>query len=133
MGLTRGAVRYHIVRAALESIAFQSRDLVDAITADTGIAIHSLKVDGGASANNFLMQFQSDILGCHVSRPVVRETTALGAAYLAGLAAGIWQNTNDIRREWTLEKEFAPSMAPEKCQSLMNDWHRAIERSKHWL
>lgn len=132
-GLTRGANRNHIVRAALESIAFQSRDLVDAITADTGIEINSLKVDGGASANNFLMQFQADILNREVARPVIKETTALGAAYLAGLTCGIWKSTDEIRRQWTLDRRFIPAMDKKNRTALLHQWHRAVERSKGWL
>lgn len=132
-GLTRGAGRNHIIRAALESIAFQSRDLVDAITADTGIEIRSLKVDGGASANNFLMQFQADILNREVARPVVKETTALGAAYLAGLTCGIWKNTDEVRRQWTLDRRFFPAMDKENRTALLHQWHRAVDRSKSWL
>lgn len=132
-GLTRGANRNHIVRAALESIAFQSRDLVDAIAADTGIEINSLKVDGGASANNFLMQFQADILNREVVRPVIKETTALGAAYLAGLTCGIWKNTDEIRRQWTLDRCYIPAMDKENRTTLLHQWHRAVDRSKGWL
>ncbi len=132
-GLTRGAGRNHLVRAALESIAYQSRDLVDAMIADAGVAIHSLKVDGGASANNFLMQFQADILGIEVARPVVRETTALGAAYLAGLACGMWGNKEEIRRQWTLERRFEPTMTAQQRAQLLELWHRGVERSKGWL
>jgi glycerol kinase len=132
-GLTRGVGKNHIIRAALESIALQSRDLVDAIVADTGIPIHALKVDGGASANTILMQFQADILNCEVLRPVVKETTALGAAYLAGLTCGIWDNTDDIRKQWTLDRQFSPSMDTETRARLIHQWHRAIERTKGWL
>lgn len=132
-GLTRGAGRNHLVRAALESIAFQSRDVVDAMVADTGIDIRSLKVDGGASANNFLMQFQADILNREVVRPVIRETTALGAAYLAGLTCGIWENTEQIRAQWTLERRFRPSMDREERTALLHRWHRGVERSRDWL
>lgn len=132
-GLTRGTGRNHLIRAALESIAFQSRDLVDAITADTGIDIRSLRVDGGASANNFLMQVQADILNREVVRPVVKETTALGAAYLAGLTCGVWESTDQIRRQWTLDRRFIPAMSEEQRGLLLHRWHRAVERSRDWL
>ena len=131
-GLTRGAGKNHLVRAALESIAFQSRDVVDAITADTGIPIRTLKVDGGASANNFLMQFQADILNREVIRPSIRETTALGAAYLAGLTCGIWESTDPIRRQWTLDRRFAPAMEKEARTALLHRWHRGVERCRGW-
>ena len=131
-GLTRGAGRNHIVRAALESIAYQTRDLVDAMAADTGIPIQALRVDGGASANNFLMQFQADMLGCPVLRPQIRETTALGAAYLAGLAAGVWDSPDQIREQWKLERRFSPSMEEAERQRLFRQWHRAVERSRNW-
>ena len=131
-GLTRGAGRNHIVRAALESIAYQTRDLVDAMATDTGIPIQALRVDGGASANNFLMQFQADMLGCPVLRPQIRETTALGAAYLAGLAAGVWDSPDQIREQWKLERRFSPSIKEAERQRLFRQWHRAVERSRNW-
>ena len=132
LGLTRGAGRNHIVRAALESIAYQTRDLALAMEADTGLPIQELRVDGGASANNFLMQFQADMLGCPVLRPEIRETTALGAAYLAGLAAGIWDSPEQIREQWALERRFQPSMEEEERHRLFTQWHRAVERSRRW-
>ena len=132
-GLTRGAGRNHIIRAAQESIALQSSDLVEAMHADTGLPIRSLRVDGGASANNFLMQFQADILGCEVLRPQVRETTALGAAYLAGLTCGIWSDTAQIREQWTLDRAFSPRMEAETRQAQLEQWHRAVERCRGWL
>ena len=132
-GLTRGAGRNHIIRAALESIALQSSDLVAAMHADTGLPIRALRVDGGASANNFLMQFQADILGCEVLRPQVRETTALGAAYLAGLTCGIWSDTAQIREQWTLERAFSPHMEAKTRQAQLDQWHRAVERCRGWL
>ena len=132
-GLTRGAGRNHIIRAALESIALQSSDLVAAMHADTGLPIRALRVDGGASANNFLMQFQADILGCEVLRPQVRETTALGAAYLAGLTCGIWSDTAQIREQWTLDRAFSPRMEAKTRQAQLAQWHRAVERCRGWL
>ena len=111
VGLTRGSGRAQIVRATLESIAYQTRDVVTAMSADSGLALESLRVDGGAVANDFLMQFQADLLGVTVERPAVTETTALGAAYLAGLASGFWDSPQEIAQQWQLEKSFEPSMS----------------------
>ncbi|MDL2236526.1 glycerol kinase GlpK [Christensenellaceae bacterium OttesenSCG-928-K19] len=133
VGLTRGSKAEHVIRAALESIAFQSRDVLSAIEADTNIELGRLKVDGGASANDFLMQFQADITGTPVMRPRVRETTALGAAYLAGLATGIWKDTKEIAGQWTLDKRFEPAMPEEKRSKLIKNWEKAIGRSGAWL
>ncbi len=132
-GLTRGTGRDHIIRAALESIAYQCRDLMDALTADAGLDMAALKVDGGASANRFLMQFQADMLDRPVLRPRVTETTALGAALLAGLAVGIWSGPEELRRGWEMEQRFEPSMPEDKRQFLLSRWHRAVDRSRDWL
>ncbi|MBC5649407.1 glycerol kinase GlpK [Christensenella tenuis] len=132
IGLTRGATAEHIIRAALESIAYQTKDVLDAMQADTKIKLGRLKVDGGASANNFLMQFQADITETPVMRPRVRETTALGAAYLAGLATGVWKSTEEISGKWTLDKRFAPAMPAEKRERLIRHWHKAVSRAKGW-
>lgn len=132
LGLTRGSNRAHIIRAALESIAYQSRDVIDAMEQDTGIKLRALKVDGGACANNFLMQFQSDICQTVISRPVIRETTALGAAYLAGLAVGVWNSTEEIRRTWTLDREFSPMMPHEEYCRYLEGWRKAVGRAKNW-
>ena len=131
VGLTRGANRAHIVRAALESIAYQSADVIAAMANDAGTKITVLRVDGGASANNFLMQFQSDILNVPVLRPVVTETTALGAAMLAGRAAGVWTD-GDLNRLQAIDREFNPEMDELQRTRLMHKWHRAVERSKGW-
>ena len=131
LGLTRGTRRPHIIRAALESIAYQSRDLLAAIEADTGIKLKELKVDGGASANSFLMQFQADIIGCPVCRPVVWETTALGAAYLAGLAVGFWKQ-EDLTAAGQIDCVYEPEMEPEKREKLLRGWRKAVERAKDW-
>ena len=131
-GLTRGSNRNHIIRAALESIAYQTNDVLSAMVSDTGVPIRVLKVDGGASANNFLMQFQADILEREICRPKIRETTALGAAYLAGLAVGIWHSTDEIRRQWTLDKEYVPSMDAQQRISLLKGWNKAVARAKRW-
>ena len=132
MGLTRGATAEHVIRAALESIAYQTKDVLDAMQADTKLRLGRLKVDGGASANNFLMQFQADITDTPVLRPQVRETTALGAAYLAGLATGVWENTDEIAEQWTLDRRFDPAMPPEKREKFVGNWYKAVERAKGW-
>ncbi len=133
LGLTRGANRNHIIRATLESIAYQSRDLIDAMREDSGIELTALKVDGGAVNNNFLMQFQSDILGKEVLRPEVTETTALGAAYLAGLAVGFWKNKNEIKDRWRIDKKFTPNIEKEYREELYKGWKKAVSRSMNWV
>ncbi|WP_319203562.1 glycerol kinase GlpK [uncultured Ilyobacter sp.] len=132
VGLTRGANRNHIIRATLESIAYQSRDLIDAMEDDSNIKLAALKVDGGAVKNNFLMQFQSDILGTDVLRPVITETTALGAAYLAGLAVGFWKSKEEIRNRWQVETKFDPAIGEERKEKLYKGWKKAVERSMAW-
>lgn len=132
MGITRGANKNHLVRATLESLAYQTRDLIDAMTDDLGTRITSLKVDGGACINNFLMQFQSDILNCTVKRPVCVETTSLGAAYLAGLAVGYWENKEDIVHNWQTDRIFEPSMEDEKREELLKGWKKAVSRVRDW-
>ena len=132
LGLTRGAGRDHIIRAALESIAYQTGDVLSAMEEDTGIRLKELRVDGGASANNFLMEFQADIVGRSILRPVVRETTALGAAYLAGLAVGVWRSREEIRSQWTLDRRFDPAVSQPERERLLTGWHRAVERAKGW-
>ncbi|MEG2575532.1 MAG: glycerol kinase GlpK [Christensenella sp.] len=131
-GLTRAATADHIIRAALESIAYQTRDVLMAMRSDTKIELGRLKVDGGASANDFLMQFQADIIDTPVMRPQVRETTALGAAYLAGLATGVWSSTDEIAAKWTLDKQFSPAMPEEKREKLVENWYKAVTRAKGW-
>lgn len=131
-GLTRGAKREHIVRATLESIAYQTKDVVLAMEQDAKMELKSLKVDGGASANDFLMQFQSDILDVTVKRPSILETTALGVAYLAGLRVGFWSGTDEIERYWKLDRSFACSMEEVKRVKLYKGWKKAIARSLHW-
>ena len=132
IGLTRGTRREHITRAAQESIAYQVADLVHAMEADTGLPLGQLKADGGASRDAFLMQFQADILDREVRRPAIRETTALGAAYLAGLAAGVWSGTGELRRLWRCDTAFSPAMPPEQRERLLEQWHRAVGRSRDW-
>ncbi len=128
VGLTRGAGRNHIIRAALESIAYQTKDVIEAMIDDSGINLTALKVDGGASANNFLMQFQSDILNVNIERPEITETTALGAAYLAGLAAGFWKSKGEIIQNWNMDKRFKPAINDDERDKLYSGWKRAVER-----
>ena len=132
MGLTRGANRAHLVRATLESIAYQVKDVLNAMQEDSGLKLNGLKVDGGASANNFLMQFQSDILDAHINRPKIVETTALGAAYLAGLAVGFYKDKEEIKSSWIIDKEFTPNMSESKRNVLYKGWKKAVSRSLLW-
>jgi glycerol kinase len=133
VGLTRGANRNHIIRAALESIAYQSRDVLDAMQKDSGIRLASLKVDGGAVANDFLMQFQSDIMGTTVVRPKLIETTALGAAFLAGLAVGFWKSTAELSDKFSIDREFEPTLPAEQREQLYAGWQKAVTRAQHWV
>jgi glycerol kinase len=132
VGLTRGSGREEIVRATLESIAYQTRDVLEAMRADSGLSLQTLRVDGGAVRNDFLMQFQADVLNVPVQRPVVTETTALGAAYLAGLAVGFWQSQGQIADQWKVERTYEPEMSVDQRESLYNGWKRAVERAKAW-
>jgi glycerol kinase len=132
VGITRGTGRAHIARAALESIAYQTMDVLKAMEADSGIAIKELRVDGGATANNLLMQFQSDLLNTKVVRPTIIETTALGAAYLAGLAVGYWSNLEDISRQWQMERTFEPAMGQEMRTGMAGEWKRAVNAAVNW-
>lgn len=132
VGLTRGTRREHIIRAAQESIAYQVADLVNAMQQDTGLTLSSLKADGGASRDHFLMQFQSDIIHCKVRRPAIRETTALGAAYLAGLGVGVWDSLDEIKKLWECDIVYEPQMSEDQRQDLMRHWHEAVHRSLGW-
>jgi glycerol kinase len=132
LGITRGTTAAHIARAAVESMAFQSRDLLEAMQRDAGVPLKDLKVDGGASLNNQLMQFQADLLGAPVHRPKVAETTALGAAYLAGLAVGYWRDEAEIAQNWVLDREFIPQMSPALRSERYALWKKAVERSLDW-
>ena len=132
VGITRGVNKYHIIRATLESLAFQVNDVINAMQADSGITLSTLKVDGGASANNFLMQFQSDIMGAPVHRPVCVETTAMGAAYLAGLAVGYWESKEAVVKNWQIDKVFRPDMAEAERTELVNGWNKAVKCSYGW-
>lgn len=132
VGLTRGAGRNHIIRATLESIAYQTADVLHAMEQDTGITFPELRVDGGASANHFLMQFQSDIIGRRILRPRVQETTALGAACLAGLAVGFWESRDDLRKHWTLDTCYEPEMSAQERETLVHGWQKAVTRAMSW-
>ena len=124
--------REHLVRATLESIAYQTKDVLNAMERDAGMKLQVLKVDGGASRNNFLMQFQADMLKVKVERPKVTETTALGAAYLAGLAVGFYSSTADIASDWKIDRVFEPGYSQEQIDAKYRQWQRAVERSMHW-
>ncbi len=132
LGITRGTTRAHLVRAALEAIAYQTREVLEAAAADAGLALTELRVDGGATANNLLMQFQADILGTPVVRPVVKETTALGAAYLAGLAVGYWTSRDEIEKNWAADRRFLPGMDGSRRDDLYAGWRRAVARAAGW-
>ncbi len=131
-GLTRGTTAAHIARAVIESIAYQTVDVLKAMEADSDIAIHELRVDGGATANALLMQFQSNVLGCNVVKPAITETTALGAAYLAGLAVGFYSSRDEIAALWQMEQTFEPQATPQETQQLVAGWHRAVNAAIHW-
>ncbi len=131
-GLTRGTTKSHIVRATLDSLCYQTRDVLSAMESDSGIKLQALKVDGGAVANNLLMQFQADILNVNVDRPKITETTALGAAYLAGLAVGFWANKEELVNSWKLDRRFAPVMPAEKREKYYRGWKKAVERTLGW-
>jgi glycerol kinase len=131
-GLTRGTHAGHIARAALEGIAFQVADVLDVMKEDSGIALNELRVDGGASANNLLMQFQADILRVPVARPKIVETTALGAAYLAGLATGFWKGDSDVQKAWQLDRLFEPGMGADETAHRRARWSEALKRSRQW-
>ena len=132
VGLTRGSTSSHIARAALDSIAFQTLDVLLAMQRDSGINISELRVDGGATVNNLLMQFQADLLQANVVRPKITETTALGAAYLAGLAVNFWDGISDLKKQWQLDRTFSPQMQFDDIQPCISDWHRAVNAAKVW-
>lgn len=132
IGLTRGSTIGHVARATLESMCYQTRDVLEAMSADSGVTVKTLRVDGGAVANNLLMQFQADILGVAVQRPKVAETTALGAAYLAGLAVGFWSNQQEVASQWAIDRTFEPKMSADQRESLYASWKRAVGRSLKW-
>ncbi|MDD3167921.1 MAG: FGGY-family carbohydrate kinase, partial [Eubacteriales bacterium] len=132
VGITRGANRFHVVRATLESLAYQTNDVLKAMEEDAGIKLTSLKVDGGACANNFLMQFQADIINVSVKRPVSIETTSLGAAYLAGLATGYWKSREDVSENWQVSRIFEPEMESGIRGELLSGWKKAVQASLGW-
>jgi glycerol kinase len=132
IGLRRETGKAHIARAALEAIAFSSMEVIQTMAEDSGIEVNELRVDGGASVNNLLMQIQADAIQTKVVRPKVTETTALGAAYLAGLATGFWTNLDDLKKHWQVDQIFDPATDSEQARKLIKDWKRAVERSKHW-
>jgi glycerol kinase len=132
IGITRGTRKHHLIRATLESIAYQVKDVLGCMEDDAGLKLKDLRVDGGAASNNFLMQFQADILGIPVTRPSITETTALGAAYLAGLAVNYWNTRQELLRNWKLERCFTPRMMEEKKDKLLDGWKKAVARSKGW-
>ncbi len=132
-GITRGTTIAHMTRAALEAIAYQVYDVLKAMEKDCGKPTQELRVDGGATANNFLMQFQADLLGCEIKRPQIIETTAIGAAFLAGLAVGFWESREEIQSLWTADRSFTPEMDSEHREKLIHFWHKAVDRSKNWV
>ena len=132
LGLTRGVNRYHIIRATLDSLCYQANDVLKAMEADSGIKLAALKVDGGACANNYLMQTQSDIINAPVKRPCCVETTAMGAAYLAGLAVGYWKDKEEVRKNWAIDRTFEPQISDEKREEMVNGWDKAVSRSFGW-
>jgi glycerol kinase len=132
VGITRGTTRAHLARAALEAIAYQSRDVLDTMKRESGVTLSTLRVDGGAAANDFLCQFQADVLGVEVLRPSVTETTGLGAAYLAGVGVGLWKR-GDLRGRWQLERRFTPTMGEPAREAAYAGWRRAVERARGWI
>jgi glycerol kinase len=132
VGITRGSTAAHIARAALDSIAYQTLEVLLAMQKDSGIDIRELRVDGGATVNNLLMQFQSDLLQAKVVRPKITETTALGAAYMAGLAVNYWSNINEVKQQWQMDRTFSPQIKASETDSLIKGWHRAVNAAKAW-
>jgi glycerol kinase len=133
IGLTQGSTRAHLARAALESIAYQTKDVVDSMEKDSGIQLKEFRADGGAVANAWLMQFQADILGVPVEVPQITETTALGAAYLAGLATGFWESREELDARWKMAQRYEPQMDEEERERLQKQWQEAVERAKDWI
>ena len=132
IGLTGGSTRGHIARAALESTAYQTKDVIDAMVNDAGLEVPTLRVDGGGSANQLMMQFQSDILDIPIERSSVAETTALGAAYLAGLGVGFWDNIDELADHWSSDRSFTPNMNDDKRIALQRQWKKAVTRAQGW-
>ena len=132
MGITRGVNKYHIIRATLESLAYQTNDVLQAMRADSGIELSTLKVDGGASANNLLMQMQADIIQAPVQRPMCVESTAMGAAYLAGLAVKYWSSLEEVQKNWAVDQLFLPRIAKEEQQAKIKQWNKAVKYAYGW-
>ncbi len=132
VGITRGVNKYHIIRATLESLAYQVNDVLDAMKADSGIDLAALKVDGGASANDFLMQTQANIINAPVNRPQCVETTAMGAAYLAGLAVGYWESKEDVIKNWAIDQTFEPKIDDEQRNKMIKGWNKAVKYAYGW-
>ncbi len=132
VGITRGTTAAHIARAALESIAFQVADVLDTMRRDSGMDLTELRVDGGAAVNDLLIQFQPDLMGIPVVRPTITETTALGAAYLAGLAVGFWKNQEEIAAKWKVDKRYEPKMKDDQVRALRRRWTMALDRAREW-
>ena len=132
MGITRGVNKYHIIRATLDSLCYQTNDVLQAMKADSGIELAALKVDGGASANNYLMQTQADIINAPVNRPQCVETTAMGAAYLAGLAVGYWSSKEDVIKNWAIDRTFTPEISEDKREEMVGGWNKAVKCSYGW-
>ena len=132
LGLTRGSTAAHVARATIAAMAYQTRDVMEAMLADSEVALHAMRVDGGAAVNDMLMQFQADQLGVPVQRPRIHETTALGAAYLAGLAVGVWRDQSELAAHWALEREFTPAMAEDERERLYRGWRKAVGRARDW-
>ena len=132
VGLTRGVNKYHIIRATLDSLCYQTNDVLQAMKADSGIDLAALKVDGGASANNYLMQTQADLSGAPVLRPRCVETTAMGAAYLAGLAVGYWAGKEDVVKNWAIDRTFQPAIVPEERETCIRGWNKAVRCAYGW-
>ncbi len=132
VGITRGVNKYHIIRATLDSLCYQVNDVLEAMKADSGIALSALKVDGGASANNYIMQTQADIIDAPVNRPQCVETTAMGAAYLAGLAVGYWDSKEDVIQNWAIDRKFQPSIESKKRESMIKGWNKAVKYAYGW-
>lgn len=131
-GITRGTRREHLIRAAVESTAYQTGELIEAVRRDTGLPVREMRVDGGAARDNFLLQFQADISGICLRRPAVRESTARGAAFLAGLATGVWSGLDELAACWKCEREFLPQMEQARREELLHNWKKAVERCRGW-
>ena len=133
VGLTRAATKAHLARAALEAICYQTRDVMDAMVADSGVPMQEMRVDGGITANSFCMQLQADVMGIDITRPLIGETTALGAAYAAGLAVGFWSSTDEVRKQWQQSRRWNSTSTPEQRAVGYAGWKKAVERTLNWV